>query len=115
MDFHFFFFFAKSNTLVPPHITPFYFEGPVNAGESVQLSCYVSKGDKPLKIGWHFHGEEKTLSPVELRTSMFSDNANILTISAVAPEHRGLYVCTATNMAGKANYTARLDVYGYYR
>lgn len=103
--------------VVAPHITPFYFEGPVNAGERVQLSCFVSKGDKPLQIGWRFGGQANGSSalPAEIRAEMFGDNANILTIGAVMPQHRGLYVCTAKNAAGDANYTARLDVYGYYR
>lgn len=99
---------------VPPHITPFHFEGPVNAGESVQLSCYISKGDTPLHIGWHFHGEEKSSSPIEIHTTMFNDKANILSINAVTPEHRGQYICTASNAAGIANFSSHLNVYGCY-
>lgn len=99
---------------VPPHIAPFHFEGPVNAGESIQLNCHVSKGDKPLHIGWHFHGEMNSSTNVEIHTTMFSEKTNILVINSVTPEHRGEYICSASNPAGVANYSAFLDVYGCY-
>nr|CAD7258839.1 unnamed protein product [Timema shepardi] len=96
--------------VVAPHITPFQFDGPINAGDSVQLACYVSKGDKPLRIEWHFHGRDLSSHAVGVRTAVFGEKANILTINSVGPGHRGAYTCTATNGAGVANFTAELDV-----
>nr|CAD7199658.1 unnamed protein product [Timema douglasi] len=96
--------------MVAPHITPFQFDGPINAGDSVQLTCYVSKGDKPLRIEWHFHGRDLSSHAVGVRTAVFGEKANILTINSVGPGHRGAYTCTATNSAGVANFTAELDV-----
>lgn len=100
------------NGTVTPVISPFQFDGPVNAGDSVQLNCYVSKGDRPLRVEWHFHGREVTSHAVGIRTTLLGDRANVLAIDSVGPGHRGEYTCTATNPAGTANYSAVLDVNG---
>lgn len=96
---------------VLPVIAPFEFDGPINAGESVQLNCYVTRADRPLRIEWHFHGAEVSHA-VGVRTSMFGDRANILAIDSVTPGHRGIYTCTATNLAGQTNHSATLLVNG---
>lgn len=98
--------------LVLPVIAPFDFDGPILAGESVHLNCYVTKGDRPLRIEWHFHGASVASHAVGIRTSMFGDRANILAIDAAGPGHRGVYTCTASNPAGAANYSATLLVNG---
>ncbi|XP_046388214.1 Down syndrome cell adhesion molecule-like protein Dscam2 isoform X11 [Ischnura elegans] len=95
--------------MVAPHITPFHFDGPIDAGESVQLQCYVSKGDKPVTINWHFHGEMLS-SHMGISTAMFGKSANILTISSVSLGHRGIYTCVARNRAGETSYSAELVV-----
>lgn len=95
-----------------PVISPFQFDGPVNAGDSVQLNCYISKGDRPLRIEWHFHGMEVTSHAVGIRTTLLGDRSNILAIDSVGPGHRGEYTCAATNPAGTANYSTVLDVNG---
>lgn len=82
----------------------------MNAGESVQLNCYVTKADRPLIIKWHFNGSDVT--NFEINTNMFGDRANILAIDAVGPEHSGIYTCIATNKAGSSNYSAILLVNG---
>lgn len=84
----------------------------MNAGDSLQISCYVSKGDAPLRIEWHFYGRDLSSHGVGIRTAMFGDKANILTINSVGPGHGGAYTCTASNAAGVANFTAELDVNG---
>jgi hypothetical protein len=84
----------------------------VNAGDSIQLNCYVSKGDRPLRIEWQFHGHDLSSHAVGTRTAMFGDKANILSINSVGPGHRGAYTCTASNTAGVANFTAELEVNG---
>ncbi|KAK9507869.1 hypothetical protein O3M35_007639 [Rhynocoris fuscipes] len=105
---------AKKSTifavLVLPFITPFQFDGAVNAGDNVQLACHVSKGDIPLRIEWHFQGEGTSSHAMGVKTSMYGDKTNILDIDSVGPGNRGEYTCTATNSAGSANYSAILLV-----
>lgn len=98
--------------LVAPYISPFQFDGPANAGDSIQLTCYVPKGDKPLRIEWHFHGRDVSSHALGISTAVFGDKANILSINSAGPGHRGSYTCTATNAAGFANFSAELDVNG---
>uniref|UniRef100_T1HDG0 Ig-like domain-containing protein n=1 Tax=Rhodnius prolixus TaxID=13249 RepID=T1HDG0_RHOPR len=98
--------------LVLPFIAPFQFDGAVNAGDSVQLACHVSKGDIPLRIEWHFQGEGTSSHAMGVKTAMFGDKANILVIDSVGPGNRGEYTCTASNSAGVANHSAVLLVNG---
>ncbi|XP_024082568.1 Down syndrome cell adhesion molecule-like protein Dscam2 isoform X1 [Cimex lectularius] len=96
--------------MVPPLITPFQFDGPANAGDSVQIACYVSKGDIPLRIEWHFQGDGMSSHAMGVRTAMFGEKANILAIDSVGPGNRGEYTCTASNLAGVANHSTILLV-----
>lgn len=96
---------------VAPHITPFEFEGPANAGDTVQIACHVPKGDRPLFISWHFHGESLS-THMGISTMMVGHRANFLSISSVTGGHRGVYTCLARNEAGVANYSAELHVNG---
>ncbi|KAK9680795.1 hypothetical protein QE152_g38810 [Popillia japonica] len=96
---------------VAPHITPFEFEGQSNTGDSVQLTCYVSKGDVPLNISWKLNGVKLTpddgvsIIPIGGRTSL-------LTIPAVQPRNAGEYTCYASNVAGSAVHAATLYING---
>lgn len=91
---------------------PFSFgDGPVNAGESVQLSCSVAKGDKPMTITWSFYGEELS-SHMGVTTQMFGDTTNFLSIPSVSPSNRGNYTCVAKNSAGFDSFTSQLMVNG---
>lgn len=99
------------NALVMPHIIPFDVEEEVNTGDSVQLNCHVSKGDKPLKITWNFHGEELS-SHMGITTTKIGDRSSILTIVSVMAAHSGNYTCTAQNAAGTVSYTAMVHVNG---
>lgn len=96
---------------VLPHIMPFDVEEELNTGDSVQLNCHVSKGDKPLKITWSFHGKELS-SHMGITTTKISDRSSLLTISSVMAAHNGNYTCTATNAAGSASHTTPLHVNG---
>jgi hypothetical protein len=96
---------------VLPHIKPFEFEGPSNAGDTVQLTCHVTKGDPPLNIAWYFDG--KVIAPhMGITTSMFGKRANFLSIQFVRQSHAGRYTCLATNDAGTAAFAADLHVNG---
>ncbi|XP_049833932.1 Down syndrome cell adhesion molecule-like protein Dscam2 isoform X19 [Schistocerca gregaria] len=92
-----------------PHIVPFSLDEEINTGDSVQLNCHVSKGDKPLKITWNFHGEELS-SHMGIVTTRVGDRASILTITSVMAAHSGNYTCSAQNPAGIASFTATLHV-----
>ncbi|XP_049823740.1 Down syndrome cell adhesion molecule-like protein Dscam2 [Aethina tumida] len=96
---------------VLPHITPFEFEGEVNTGDSVQLNCYVSKGDLPLNITWMLNGK-----PIETSWGIsmipIGTKTNLLTINSVQPEHAGVYNCVASNKGGTSTQQAELFING---
>jgi len=96
---------------VLPYIIPFSFDGEANSGDNVQLTCHVSKGDRPLQLSWSFHGRELS-SHMGLTTAKIGDSISVLVIASVAAGHSGNYTCTARNPAGVANHTATLQVNG---
>lgn len=97
--------------LVLPHIIPFSLDEEVNSGESVQLSCHVSKGDHPLNIVWTLNSEE--LAPhLEIFTTNVGDRSSILTILSAKAAHSGNYTCSVANAAGSVNHTATVHVNG---
>lgn len=94
-----------------PYITPFAFEEQTFAGETVQLNCFVAKGDTPLKITWNFHGAELS-SHMGMSTSRIGERTSLLTIESLMSAHSGNYTCTAENRAGTSEYSATLTVSG---
>lgn len=99
---------------VLPVISPFQFDGPSNAGDTAQLFCHVTKGDRPLKIKWYHNGKHISHHSFGISTAAFGTHTSILSISSVEPIHSGDYTCVASNVAGKTQYTATLDVFGIY-
>ncbi|KAI8422223.1 hypothetical protein MSG28_006118 [Choristoneura fumiferana] len=95
---------------VPPHIVQFEAEEPVFAGESVQLTCHVSKGDTPLTIAWSFHGKELS-SHQGITTMKIGERTSLLTISSATASHSGEYSCHAANRAGLAAHSASVNVH----
>lgn len=96
---------------VIPHITPFAFDGQANSGDSVQLNCYISKGDSPLSISWTFN-DNSIESTQGIFTAEIGGRTSLLTIGSVTADHRGNYTCTASNAVGSAHHTAMLLVNG---
>lgn len=90
---------------------PFDFEEMNYAGETVQINCFVAKGDLPLKINWNFHGEDLS-SRKGMSTSRMGKRTKFLTIESLTAAHSGNYTCTAENDAGMVSYTAKLLVSG---
>ncbi|XP_060838240.1 cell adhesion molecule Dscam2 isoform X11 [Rhopalosiphum padi] len=105
---------AKGNlevqVMVPPRIRPFEFESAVFAGEPVQITCLVTKGDKPLRISWYFHTTELTSSQTGVYTSSMGDRSNILSIPSAGLPNGGNYTCVAQNAVGMDYYSAYLEV-----
>ncbi|KAF6210674.1 hypothetical protein GE061_013781 [Apolygus lucorum] len=95
--------------MVIPHINPFYVDDEIYNGDSVQLNCHVSKGDKPLVITWSFHGEELS-SHMGIETTKLGDRSSVLSITSAMAAHTGNYTCTASNRAGSTSYTTALHV-----
>lgn len=97
--------------LVPPHIMPFEIEESVYYGESVQMTCHVSKGDRPIFISWTFEGQD--LSTVTgIKTLKIADQTSFLTIASITGAHSGNYTCIAKNKAGEHRYSTPLHVNG---
>ncbi|XP_057660493.1 cell adhesion molecule Dscam2 isoform X14 [Diorhabda carinulata] len=93
--------------MVVPHITPFEFEDEANTGDSVQINCYVAKGDVPLNITWFFNNEE--IKPnLGINTISIGARTNLLTINSVQPENAGVYTCRVSNMGGVAAHSSEL-------
>lgn len=105
--------FNSFNFTVLPHIIPFSLEEELNNGESAQLNCYISKGDKPLTINWHFNGEH--ISPnLGLTTMKLNDRSSVLMIGSATAANSGNYTCTVSNKAGSSSYTTSIIVHGRY-
>ncbi|XP_060838246.1 cell adhesion molecule Dscam2 isoform X17 [Rhopalosiphum padi] len=104
---------AKGNlevqVMVLPRIRPFEFESAVFAGEPVQLTCFVTKGDKPLRISWYLHSKELT-SQTGITTSTMGDRASSLSIASTGLSNAGNYTCVAQNAVGMDSYSAYLEV-----
>ena len=100
--------------LEPPTIIPFSFgEHPVNQGDSAQLMCAVTRGDRPLSITWSLKGDIISSDPV-LTTTMIGQQTSLLIIAAVDYQHSGTYTCRAENPAGVRTHSAELLVNGNY-
>lgn len=94
-----------------PHINPFSFEEEANSGDSVQLTCHVSKGDLPLTIKW-LHNNKQIYSHLGVMSNKIGDRISLLTIGHVKDLNSGEYKCIAENRAGSTNYSTILFVNG---
>lgn len=97
--------------LVPPHILPFEIEESIYYGESVQMTCHASKGDRPMSISWTFEGQDLS-THTEIKTIKMAEQTWFLSIASVTGAHSGNYTCIAKNRAGEDRYSASLHVKG---
>ena len=96
----------------PPELVPFSFGyDSINEGESTQLSCFVKKGDDPLKMHWSLKGDIISSEP-SITTTMLGTRMSVLMISSIGYRHSGTYTCTASNKAGSMSLSAELHVNG---
>ena len=98
-----------------PQIVPFSFgRDVVDQGDFAQLTCVVSRGDKPLSITWSLKGDIISSDPT-LTTTMIGQQTSLLIISSVDYHHSGTYTCRAENPAGVRSHSAELLVNGNYK
>ncbi|XP_059046493.1 cell adhesion molecule Dscam2 isoform X12 [Achroia grisella] len=98
--------------MVVPHIIPFEVEESIFAGESVHLTCHVSKGDRPLQISWRFQGKEIPYhNSMGITTTKLGEKASVLSIPTAMGQHSGNYTCTASNRAGRVHHSALVNIH----
>ncbi len=98
----------------PPSIVPFSFGSAiVNEGDMAQLTCFVQRGDEPLRISWSLKGDTISSGP-SMTTTMIGTRTSMLMISSVGYRHVGSYTCTASNKAGTVSHAAELNVNGKF-
>lgn len=96
-----------------PHIIPFEVDESIFAGESVHLTCHVSKGDRPLQIKWSFQGKEIPFhNSLGITTTKLGEKASVLSIPVAMGKNSGNYTCITSNEAGEAHHTAVVNVHG---
>ena len=85
----------------------------MDQGDFAQLSCVVTKGDRPLTITWSLKGDIVS-SDDTMTTTMLGTQASMLVIQSVDYQHSGVYTCRAENPAGITTYSAELKVNGNF-
>lgn len=95
-----------------PNIVPFNF-APVPSGTFVQVICTVNDGDLPVEITW-FLDKKPVTDFLDITTSPIGRRGSAITIESVHYEHIGNFTCKAQNKAGTTEFTALLQVNGYY-
>lgn len=98
--------------IVAPVITPISVAPQVFAGETIQLNCFVSRGDSPVLISWFFNGEKLSMMGPLISTTQVGPLTSLLTINSATAWHSGNYSCVAGNRAGSTNYSVSLLVHG---
>ncbi|XP_052122076.1 cell adhesion molecule Dscam2-like [Frankliniella occidentalis] len=80
-------------------------------GDSAQLTCHISKGDRPLRVSWTFQGRQ--VGPEDgVEVLAVNEKTSILTITSASAAHSGNYTCRAQNAAGVTEHSAPVHVNG---
>lgn len=75
----------------------------------------VPKGDLPLDIQWTLNSIPIVNGENDFNILRLNKRTSYLNIESLAPMHRGVYKCVATNKAGSSEYTAELQVNGWLK
>ena len=86
----------------------------MDQGDFAQLTCVVTKGDRPLTITWSLKGDIVS-SDDTMTTTMLGTQASMLVIQSVDYRHGGDYTCRAENPAGISTHSTELKVNGKSR
>ncbi|KAK4311637.1 hypothetical protein Pmani_016876 [Petrolisthes manimaculis] len=94
-----------------PDILPLVLPEEVEEGQLIQMSCTVTKGDSPIIITW-YKDSLPLHSSAEFLITNVDSKLSILLLRSVTANHRGSYVCEASNSAGTTRKSSVLNVKG---
>jgi len=64
----------------------------LKSGSPVQIQCFVTEGDLPIKITWAFHGPSSSVMKDDgIKTMKVGEKSSMLMIDSVSFEHAGMY------------------------
>ena len=106
--------------LVRPVIDEFVFPKSLHEGQRYNVLCTVIKGDAPLEIQWLKDGLPLPANSLKstsghlkgVTVSQVTEFSAMLNFASLLSEHRGNYTCKATNIAGSASYTVKMEIQG---
>lgn len=84
-------------------------------GEIASATCVVPKGDLPLEIRWSLNSAPIVNNENGFSLLRLNKRTSSLNIDSLQALHRGIYKCIASNQAGTSEYTAELQVNGWFR
>ncbi|XP_075887566.1 immunoglobulin superfamily member 11 [Nelusetta ayraudi] len=93
--------------LVPPSLPACQWDGGIDMGGSVLLSCSVAEGIPTPEIRWDKLNPEEIPLPI----NMDGDLSGSIQIANVSSQTSGLYRCSATNVLGTENCYVNLSIY----
>uniref|UniRef100_A0A4W6D4D6 Zgc:165604 n=1 Tax=Lates calcarifer TaxID=8187 RepID=A0A4W6D4D6_LATCA len=95
------------SVLVPPSLPVCQWDGDIDMGGSVTLSCSVAQGVPTPEIRWDKLNPEEISLPV----NMEGDLSGSVQIVNVSSQTSGLYRCSASNVLGTENCYVNLSIY----
>ncbi|KAM6983666.1 immunoglobulin superfamily member 11 isoform 2-T2 [Tautogolabrus adspersus] len=95
------------SVLAPPSLPVCQWDGDIDVGGSVTLSCSVAEGVPTPEIHWDKLSPEEIALPI----NMEGDLSGFVQIVNVSSQTSGLYRCSANNLLGTENCYVNLSVY----
>ncbi|XP_038129865.1 immunoglobulin superfamily member 11 isoform X2 [Cyprinodon tularosa] len=95
------------SVLEPPSLPVCEWDGAIDMGGSVKLSCLVEQGVPTPEIRWEKLNPEEISLPINMEGEL-SGSVQIVNVSS---QTSGLYRCSATNVLGTENCYVNLAVY----
>ncbi|KAM4545659.1 immunoglobulin superfamily member 11 isoform 2-T2 [Odontesthes bonariensis] len=95
------------SVLEPPSLPVCQWDGDIDTGGSVRLSCSVAEGVPTPEIHWERVNPQEILPPI----NMEDDPSGSVQIVNVSTQTSGLYRCSATNVLGTENCYVNLSIY----
>lgn len=96
-----------------PKLLPFSFPSEVKAGEVIQASCIVNKGDEPINLIW-YKDERPLVTSENFMISNVGSKVSNLVLLDVSADHSGTYTCQAFNAVGTSKFSSKLKVKGTF-